>query len=257
MKSDEMKANITREIRKITEDELIHVNDNFIKRCQKCVDSDDITSIIAYNKTGSQSCEEMRDSETSMTKKQDKKCAIYDTAARASVVLCGSQVEATSAVRGDNAGEMSPRSSTESYPAFARIGLRENPGINLNQVTCPDRDSNLGHLVSRPDALTVTPQHYLQIRTTSSQFTVLLSQSLEFTVSRTTDLQRQFTVLELRSLQLRSTALELRSLNCGPLHSNSGLRMLTQMRTHSRVELWLACSGLLTDGITENSTTTL
>ncbi|KAJ4439163.1 hypothetical protein ANN_15120 [Periplaneta americana] len=54
--------------------------------------------------------------------------------------------------------------------------------------------------------------YYLQIRTTSSQFTVLLSQSLEFTVSRTTDLQRQFTVLELRSLQLRSTALELRSL---------------------------------------------
>ncbi|KAJ4435312.1 hypothetical protein ANN_17922 [Periplaneta americana] len=55
-------------------------------------------------------------------------------------------------------------------------------------------------------------EHYLQIRTISSQFTVLLSQSLEFTVSRTTDLQRQFTVLELGSLQLRSTALELRSL---------------------------------------------
>ncbi|KAJ4450090.1 hypothetical protein ANN_01497 [Periplaneta americana] len=34
----------------------------------------------------------------------------------------------------DNAGEMSPGSSTESYPAFARIGLRENPGKNLNQV---------------------------------------------------------------------------------------------------------------------------
>ncbi|KAJ4443915.1 hypothetical protein ANN_05702 [Periplaneta americana] len=46
--------------------------------------------------------------------------------------------------------------------------------------------------------------------TISSQFTVLLAQSLEFTVSRTTDLQRQSTVLELRSLQLRSTALELR-----------------------------------------------
>ncbi|KAJ4434186.1 hypothetical protein ANN_22734 [Periplaneta americana] len=59
---------------------------------------------------------------------------------------------------GDNAGEMSPGSSTESYPAFARIGLRENPGKNLNQVTCPDRDSNPGHLVSPPDALTVTPQ---------------------------------------------------------------------------------------------------
>ncbi|KAJ4426885.1 hypothetical protein ANN_26684 [Periplaneta americana] len=53
---------------------------------------------------------------------------------------------------------MSPGSSTESYPAFARIGLRENPGKNLNQVTCPDRDWNPGHLVSRPDALTVTPQ---------------------------------------------------------------------------------------------------
>ncbi|KAJ4432058.1 hypothetical protein ANN_20672 [Periplaneta americana] len=49
---------------------------------------------------------------------------------------------------------MSPRSSTESYPAFARVRLRENPGKNLNQVTCPDRDSNPGHLVSRPDALT-------------------------------------------------------------------------------------------------------
>ncbi|KAJ4428719.1 hypothetical protein ANN_25712 [Periplaneta americana] len=64
---------------------------------------------------------------------------------------------------GDNAGEMSPGSSTESYPAFARIGLRENPGKNLNQVTCPDRDSNPDHLVSRPDALTVTPQHILYI----------------------------------------------------------------------------------------------
>ncbi|KAJ4442110.1 hypothetical protein ANN_11976 [Periplaneta americana] len=59
---------------------------------------------------------------------------------------------------GDNVGEMSPGSSTESYPAFACIGLRENPGKNLNQITCPYRDSNPGHLVSRPDALTVTPQ---------------------------------------------------------------------------------------------------
>ncbi|KAJ4432466.1 hypothetical protein ANN_21085 [Periplaneta americana] len=29
---------------------------------------------------------------------------------------------------------------------------------NLNQVTCPDRELNPGHLVSRPDALTVTLQ---------------------------------------------------------------------------------------------------
>ncbi|KAJ4434967.1 hypothetical protein ANN_23539 [Periplaneta americana] len=53
---------------------------------------------------------------------------------------------------------MSPGSSTESYPTFAHIGLRENPGKNLNQVTCPDRESNPGHLVSRLDVLTVTPQ---------------------------------------------------------------------------------------------------
>ncbi|KAJ4450833.1 hypothetical protein ANN_02264 [Periplaneta americana] len=32
---------------------------------------------------------------------------------------------------------MSPGSSTESYPAFARIGLRENPGKNLNQYEHP------------------------------------------------------------------------------------------------------------------------
>ncbi|KAJ4439793.1 hypothetical protein ANN_07921 [Periplaneta americana] len=55
---------------------------------------------------------------------------------------------------------MSPGSSTDSYPAFAHIGLRENPGKNLNQVTCPDRESNPGHLVSQPDALTVTPQTF-------------------------------------------------------------------------------------------------
>ncbi|KAJ4426550.1 hypothetical protein ANN_27364 [Periplaneta americana] len=52
---------------------------------------------------------------------------------------------------------MSPGSSTENYPAFAHIGLRKTRK-NLNQVTCPDRDSNPGHLVSQPDALTVTPQ---------------------------------------------------------------------------------------------------
>ncbi|KAJ4427683.1 hypothetical protein ANN_25332 [Periplaneta americana] len=53
---------------------------------------------------------------------------------------------------------MSPGSSTESYPAFAHSGLRENPGKNLNQVICPDRESNPGHLVSQSDALTVTTQ---------------------------------------------------------------------------------------------------
>ncbi|KAJ4436949.1 hypothetical protein ANN_17081 [Periplaneta americana] len=56
-------------------------------------------------------------------------------------------------------GEMNPGSNTESYPAFAHIGLRENPGKNLNQVTCPERESNPGHLVLRIDSLTVTPQY--------------------------------------------------------------------------------------------------
>ncbi|KAJ4437544.1 hypothetical protein ANN_17689 [Periplaneta americana] len=53
---------------------------------------------------------------------------------------------------------MSPGSSTESYPAFAHIGLRENLRKNLNQVTCLDRESNPGHLVLRPNTLAVTPQ---------------------------------------------------------------------------------------------------
>ncbi|KAJ4432542.1 hypothetical protein ANN_21165 [Periplaneta americana] len=48
---------------------------------------------------------------------------------------------------------MSPGSSTESYPAFAHIGSRKNPEKNLNQVTCPNQESNLGHLVSQLDAL--------------------------------------------------------------------------------------------------------
>ncbi|KAJ4441204.1 hypothetical protein ANN_11055 [Periplaneta americana] len=33
---------------------------------------------------------------------------------------------------------------------------RKTPEKNLNQVTCPDRESNPGHLVSRPDALADT-----------------------------------------------------------------------------------------------------
>ncbi|KAJ4438807.1 hypothetical protein ANN_14759 [Periplaneta americana] len=49
------------------------------------------------------------------------------------------------------------------------------PRKNLNQVTCPDRDSNSGHLVSRPDALTVTPQVSViyKIRNREISFNVL------------------------------------------------------------------------------------
>ncbi|KAJ4434903.1 hypothetical protein ANN_23474 [Periplaneta americana] len=64
---------------------------------------------------------------------------------------------------------MSPGSSTYSYPAFAHIGLRKYPGENLNQVTCPNRKSNPGHLV--PDALTVTPQGATLDRVQASDLT--------------------------------------------------------------------------------------
>ncbi|KAJ4449595.1 hypothetical protein ANN_00998 [Periplaneta americana] len=43
-------------------------------------------------------------------------------------------------------------------PSICSYWVEGKPRKNLNQVTCPDRDSNPGHLVSRPDALTVTPQ---------------------------------------------------------------------------------------------------
>ncbi|KAJ4445430.1 hypothetical protein ANN_07235 [Periplaneta americana] len=80
---------------------------------------------------------------------------------------------------------MSPGSSTESYPAFAHIGLREYPGKNLNQVTCPDRESNPGHLVSRLDALTVTPQiRPIPNRNECSQKRAKTAQPLAFTERR-------------------------------------------------------------------------
>ena len=37
---DELKRKIITEFRKIIKEELIHVNDNFIKTCQKCVATD-------------------------------------------------------------------------------------------------------------------------------------------------------------------------------------------------------------------------
>ncbi|KAJ4439859.1 hypothetical protein ANN_07987 [Periplaneta americana] len=76
--------------------------------------------------------------------------------------------------------------------------------------------------------------HYLQHKTGSSQFTarlprlVLLAQSLEFTVSRTPDLQRQSTELRTQVPQLRSIALKLRTSGDSPM-----ARTLTLLRTHS------------------------
>ncbi|KAJ4442534.1 hypothetical protein ANN_04121 [Periplaneta americana] len=48
--------------------------------------------------------------------------------------------------KGDNSGEMSPGSSTESYPAFARIGLRENPGKNSTRNIKTRRLRWAGHV---------------------------------------------------------------------------------------------------------------
>ncbi|KAJ4433911.1 hypothetical protein ANN_16224 [Periplaneta americana] len=61
-------------------------------------------------------------------------------------------------IKGDNAGGMSPGSSTESYPAFTRIGLRENCGKEPQPGNLPRSEFEPGHLFSRSDALTVTPQ---------------------------------------------------------------------------------------------------
>ncbi|KAJ4444593.1 hypothetical protein ANN_06389 [Periplaneta americana] len=70
---------------------------------------------------------------------------------------------------GDNAGEMSPGSNTESYPAFAHIGLRENPGKNLNQrciIYLPEK---------LPSKYDVHSEEYLPIRTSLEQSYMYIS----------------------------------------------------------------------------------
>ncbi|KAJ4435444.1 hypothetical protein ANN_18059, partial [Periplaneta americana] len=59
---------------------------------------------------------------------------------------------------GDNVGEMSPGSNAESYPAFAHIGLRENLGKKPQPDNLLRPEIEPGHMVSRLDALTATPQ---------------------------------------------------------------------------------------------------
>ncbi|KAJ4451569.1 hypothetical protein ANN_03038 [Periplaneta americana] len=66
------------------------------------------------------------------------------------IVICDGYL-ASEGYESDNAGEMSPGSSTESYPAFAHIGLRENPGKNLNQgfvkdITYTQKPRNIDEL---------------------------------------------------------------------------------------------------------------
>ncbi|KAJ4440356.1 hypothetical protein ANN_08495, partial [Periplaneta americana] len=60
---------------------------------------------------------------------------------------------------------MSPGSSTESYPAFAHIGLRENPGKNLNQFLTISRNQH--------QSLCSIPRHRTSLY--SSSYIVLLS----------------------------------------------------------------------------------
>ncbi|KAJ4444274.1 hypothetical protein ANN_06066 [Periplaneta americana] len=43
-------------------------------------------------------------------------------------------------------------------PSICSYWVEKKPQKNLNQITCPDRESNPCHLVLRPDSLTITPQ---------------------------------------------------------------------------------------------------
>ncbi|KAJ4438252.1 hypothetical protein ANN_14191 [Periplaneta americana] len=96
-------------------------------------------------------------------------------------------------------------------------------------------EENWGKII---DVLKTEPTHYLQHRTVSSQFTarlswlVLLAQSLTFTESRTTDLQRRSPELQTQVPQLRTTALEFRA-------SGSTVTDTTQVALWSRS--WLHC----------------
>ncbi|KAJ4440585.1 hypothetical protein ANN_08730 [Periplaneta americana] len=56
------------------------------------------------------------------------------------------------------------RSCHLKLPSICSYWVEGKPRKNLNQVTCPDRESNPGHLVSRPDALVVTPQVWTHIK---------------------------------------------------------------------------------------------
>ncbi|KAJ4429441.1 hypothetical protein ANN_21610 [Periplaneta americana] len=139
---------------------------------------------------------------------------------------------------------MSPGSSTESYPAFAHIGLRENPGKNLNQVTCPDRESNPGHLVSRPDALTVTPQvwtllmlmalHNDAVLSPVSGHTTPTQADGLFTDMRLVSLEKQLNI-ELKVKQGAENMIQ--SLTSGHSRDKKLLQEAQQMLADSRVKI--------------------
>ncbi|KAJ4441791.1 hypothetical protein ANN_11649 [Periplaneta americana] len=64
---------------------------------------------------------------------------------------------------------MSPGSNTENYPAFAHIGLRENPGKNLNQVTCPRPLGSAARRTNRYSTATTKNNHQQELDINISQ----------------------------------------------------------------------------------------
>ncbi|KAJ4443393.1 hypothetical protein ANN_05061 [Periplaneta americana] len=73
-------------------------------------------------------------------------------------------------------------------PSICSYWVEGKPGKNLNQVTCPDREWNLGHLVSLLDALTVTPQ-------VQSELAVFWFEETKSTIRVQRNFRNQFTLL--------------------------------------------------------------
>ncbi|KAJ4448735.1 hypothetical protein ANN_00126, partial [Periplaneta americana] len=56
-----------------------------------------------------------------------------------------------------------PLKAHRKLPSISSYWVEGKPRKKLKQLTCPDRDSNPGHLFSWPDALTVTPQEWISV----------------------------------------------------------------------------------------------
>ncbi|KAJ4434941.1 hypothetical protein ANN_23513 [Periplaneta americana] len=107
---------------------------------------------------------------------------------------------------------MSPGSSTESYPAFARIGLRENPGKNLNQsidkrnekkggILCDEKvamsDHKYERLIRAPKSKTLIP-FAKRLQRVQTQLFVLrgaLQGAMKQTIKQFSDFPTAITIL--------------------------------------------------------------
>ncbi|KAJ4427957.1 hypothetical protein ANN_23970 [Periplaneta americana] len=170
---DELKDTVRQHITQINRDPLERIEDKMVvgrktKKVNVRILNEAVEQMDSFKSSNMSCCQEVKRrmamAKEAFNSKRSIFCEPLEKELRKRLVKCFVWnvaiygAETWTLRRSDNAGEMNPGSSTECYPAFARIELRKNPGKNLNQVTCPDRDSNPGHLVSRPDALTVTPQ---------------------------------------------------------------------------------------------------